>query len=116
TEVSAPVTPPAVMTDTINGPLSDTVALTATIDPLTDDVVVQAVSLEPDSLNPLLTTNPTAQSVAAKLLPSLLGQDPFYGTVAPTALAEQWQYSADGRVYTFTLHSDVFWSDGYLVT
>lgn len=116
TEVSAPVTPPAVMTDTINGPLSDTVALTATIDPLTDDVVVQAVSLEPDSLNPLLTTNPTAQSVAAKLLPSLLGQDPFYGTVAPTALAEQWQYSADGRVYTFTLRSDVVWSDGYPVT
>ncbi len=114
TEVA--VTPTAAITDPIIGPITETLALTVTLDPLADDIVVQAVPTDPDTLNPLLTTNPTAQEIAAKLLPSLLGQDPFSGALAPTALAERWQYSPDGRVYTFTLRTDVFWNDGHPVT
>ncbi len=77
---------------------------------------VQAVAADVDSFNPLLSANPTTQTVARLIYPSLLGQDPVSGLVTPTALATGWRIAADGMTYTFTVRSDLNWTDGAPVT
>jgi peptide/nickel transport system substrate-binding protein len=90
-------------------------AALATTSPL-GGFFVQAVSEDVDVLNPMLTTNETTQIVAALTLPVLVGQDGQSGLAAPTKLASHWVADAAGRVYTFTLHADMMWSDGQPVT
>lgn len=78
---------------------------------------VQIVGQDADTLNPLLTTNPTSRAVFQKIYPVLVDQDPVSGL--PTVgrgLAMQWQFAADNRTITFTLRSDMRWSDGVPVT
>ncbi|MDQ3247762.1 MAG: ABC transporter substrate-binding protein, partial [Chloroflexota bacterium] len=82
------------------------------VTPQAGGTFVQAVDEDADTLNPLLTLNRTSQAVAGKLLPTLLGQDAHSGAITATELAERWTISADGRVYTFTLRANIFWSDG----
>jgi len=77
---------------------------------------VQAVAQDADTFNPVLTTNSTSQAVMRKLLPTLLGQDPQSGLITPTELAERWEISDAGRVYTFYLRDTIIWSDGIPVT
>ncbi len=77
---------------------------------------VQAVAQDADTFNPVLTTDLTSQAVARKILPTLLGQDPHGGLITPTELAERWEISDAGRVYTFYLHTSISWSDGVPVT
>ena len=77
---------------------------------------VQAVAQDADTFNPVLTTNSTSQAVARKILPTLLGQDPHSGLLTPTELAERWEISEAGRVYTFYLRDSISWSDGLPVT
>lgn len=78
---------------------------------------VQIVAQDADTLNPLLTTNATSRAVFQKIYPVLVDQDPASGL--PTVgrgLAMQWQFAADNRTITFTLRSDIRWSDGAPVT
>ncbi len=80
-------------------------------------IFVQVVERDADTLNPLLTTNPTSLAVLRKIYPALLDQDPASGlTIAGGGLAADWQFASDGRAITFTLHSGVMWSDGAPVT
>jgi peptide/nickel transport system substrate-binding protein len=64
------------------------------------------------TLNPLLTTDPATRALADKLYLPLVGQDAQSGQVTPTGLAEGWRVSAASDVFTFTLRSDLLWSDG----
>ncbi|MCC6455254.1 MAG: hypothetical protein IT328_09955 [Caldilineaceae bacterium] len=75
-------------------------------------IFVQAVGMAPTTLNPIYATDAAAQSIIDKLYPRLLGRDPSGGFIVPSALAERWQISPDGRTLTFTLRSGVRWSDG----
>lgn len=78
---------------------------------------VQLVDRDADTLNPLLTTNPTSRAVLQKIYPVLVDQDPLSGLPAVgRGLATTWQLAADGRTITFTLRSDIRWSDGVPVT
>lgn len=77
---------------------------------------VQAVGMAPTTFNPVYATDSAAQSIIDKLYPRLLGQDPVGGFIVPSALAERWEISQDGRTYTFTLRKGVRWSDGAPVT
>jgi peptide/nickel transport system substrate-binding protein len=84
--------------------------------PISGGIFVEGLAQDADTLNPLLTTNETSLAVARLLWPALVGQDPQGGFVTPDALAREWEWSDDGRIYTFTLRSGITWSDGQPVT
>lgn len=65
---------------------------------------------EPDSLDPHVGTTGTAVTVINDLFEGLLTLD-AHGKVIP-GLAQSWEISASGRVYTFTLRRNLKWSDG----
>jgi peptide/nickel transport system substrate-binding protein len=72
-----------------------------------------------DTLNPSLCLDTTCQRLVGLLYPSLAAVDPPSATVqpgAPGGLAESWDVSEDGLVYTFHLRDDWVWSDGTPVT
>ena len=73
-------------------------------------------------LNPILSSDNASSAIHQLLFPTLIGQDPFTGTLQPGgtllpagAMAESWDVSDDGLVWTFNLRQDVAWSDGEMV-
>jgi len=92
-------------------------AVPAQLTPRAGGAFVQLVAHDADSLNPLVTTNATSRAIFQKIYPVLIDQDPVSGL--PTVgrgLAQRWQFADDGRTITFTLRSDIRWSDGAPVT
>lgn len=75
-------------------------------------VFVRAASDDPTILNPILSSGTNSSMVHNQINPTLIGQDAFTGEIVPTELAESWDVSDDGLVWTFSLRDDVFWSDG----
>jgi len=78
---------------------------------------VQIVARDADTLNPLLTTNPTSRAVFQKIYPVRIDQEPASGM--PTVgrgLAARWAFADAGRTIIFTLRDNIQWSDGTLVT
>jgi len=89
------------------------VVVTATPEPPQQGgVFVESSSVDPTILNPILSSNSISSEVYQHIYPSLIGQDPFSGEIVPTELAESWDVSDAGLVWTFHLRQDVFWSDG----
>ena len=70
---------------------------------------------EPPTLDPALASDTTSVSVIEQLFIGLVDLDDTTAEVKPE-LATSWTISSDGKVYTFTLRSDVKWSDGNPVT
>lgn len=71
------------------------------------------------TLNPLLSSDGSSNTVIARLFPSLIGIDIETLNLAPDqngAIAESWTISDDGLVYTFKLRQDLLWSDGTPIT
>lgn len=93
-------------------PPSTAAAITTTVPVTGNTTFIQAVGMAPTTLNPVYATDPAAQTIIDKIYPRLLGQDPNSGYIVPSELAERWEISPDGRTYTFTLRSEVHWSDG----
>lgn len=71
-------------------------------------VVVQ--SSDPGSLNPAITTAGPVHTITDQIFNGLVGLDDQLNPVPE--LAESWEISADGTVYTFTLRPGVTWHDG----
>ncbi|MGC9450905.1 MAG: peptide ABC transporter substrate-binding protein [Oceanipulchritudo sp.] len=66
---------------------------------------------EPMALDPHVTTGTSDLNVQMALFEGLVSPDP--ATLEPLpGVAESWELSEDGRVYTFTLREDARWSDG----
>ena len=65
---------------------------------------------EPGTLDPILATDIHAFNVLADLYEGLVAEA-ANGDLIP-GVAESWQVSEDGLVYTFTLRNDARWSDG----
>lgn len=82
------------------------------VPPAQGGVFIEGTSDDPTILNPILGSGTNSSDVYTKIFPSLLGQDPFTGEIVPTELADSWEVSDDGLVWTFHLRDDVFWSDG----
>jgi peptide/nickel transport system substrate-binding protein len=78
-------------------------------------VFVEGTSDDPSILNPILSSGTNSSDVHNKIYPALIGQDPFTGEFIPSEVAESWEVSDDGLVWTFTLRDDVLWSDGEAV-
>ncbi len=70
---------------------------------------------EPLTLDPAKSTDTASHFVIEQLFIGLVDLDDETGEVVPE-LAASWEISPDGTVYTFTLRSDVTWTDGNPVT
>ncbi len=69
---------------------------------------------EPETLDPSLITGQPEGRLAEALFEGLTSFDE-HGQVVP-GVAEKWDISPDGRVYTFHLRHDARWSNGDPVT
>ena len=69
---------------------------------------------EPESIDPAVITGQPDGRVANALMEGLTAFDAT-GTAQP-GVAERWDLSADGRIYTFHLRRDARWSNGETVT
>ncbi|HWR28893.1 MAG TPA: peptide ABC transporter substrate-binding protein [Negativicutes bacterium] len=73
-----------------------------------------ALSAEPESIDPRMSTSLSASTVETQLFEGLTTLDEKNRPIA--AAAEKWEVSPDGRKYTFTLRSGLKWSNGDPVT
>ena len=69
---------------------------------------------EPETLDPALITGQPEGRIANALFEGLLSFD-ARGKAGP-GMAESWEVSQGGRVYTFTLREGLVWSDGSPLT
>ena len=79
---------------------------------IADLLFIEAVAGEFETLNPLLTTSAATRALAEKLYLDFVGQNAQSGLVEATGLAESWVVADSSDLFTFTLRSDVAWSDG----
>lgn len=66
---------------------------------------------DPESLDPAIVTGQPDIRAAAGLFAGLTSPDPKTGRAIP-CLAEKWDISEDGKVYTFYLRKGIRWSTG----
>jgi peptide/nickel transport system substrate-binding protein len=112
-EMVAPGAQPAAPQPAAPGDAPATTAPTGEV--VQGGVFVEATSDDPSILNPIISSGTNSSDVHNKIYPALIGQDPFSGEFVPTEVAESWEVSDDGLVWTFNLRDDVFWSDGEVV-
>ncbi|HLF70576.1 MAG TPA: ABC transporter substrate-binding protein, partial [Dehalococcoidia bacterium] len=78
-------------------------------------VYIEGVAGSPARINPLYANqNSTDQSLVSLVFAGLTRLDE-HGVAFPD-LADTWQVSSDGRVYTFTLRQGLLWQDGAPLT
>ncbi len=116
---AAPATVPAAPTDaptsrpTVAAAEEPTVVPTAepaATGPRRGGAVVVVQSSDPGSLNPAITTAGPVHTITDQIFNGLVGLDDQLNPVPE--LAESWEISADGTVYTFKLRPGVTWHDG----
>jgi len=71
-------------------------------------------STKPDTLNPLLTKNVYVKDFLGLIYESLFKLDRDQKAVP--VLADEWEVSDDGLIWTFKIRSDVHWHDGMPLT
>ncbi|HBY97216.1 MAG TPA: peptide ABC transporter substrate-binding protein [Chloroflexi bacterium] len=76
----------------------------------TGGTLVVAISSDPSTLNPGISTGFDVHVVADSMFNGLVGLDANANPVPD--LADSWDVGDDGRVYTFHLHPGVQWHDG----
>jgi oligopeptide transport system substrate-binding protein len=80
-----------------------------------DQVLHRGIGAELPDLDPHLATGTSEYNVLSALLEGLVGEDPIDLHPVP-GVAENWEISPDGLVYTFHLRTNARWSDGAPVT
>lgn len=76
----------------------------------------RAIAANPTSFNPILAADSASTAIHAMLYPSLVRPDPVTGQPGTAgAMAERWEVSEAGHVWTFYLRPGVTWSDGEAV-
>lgn len=78
------------------------------------DTVSYVLEAEPSRLDPAMTTNLAENNTELQLFEGLTRLDKE--DVPQPALAESWDVSPDGKVYTFHLRDGIQWSDGTPIT
>jgi oligopeptide transport system substrate-binding protein len=82
-------------------------------EPPADLVIINGT--EPESLDPHIVTGIAEMRITKALFDGLTKLDPRNASPIP-ALAERWDISPDGRVYTFHLRTNAVWSTGEPIT
>jgi oligopeptide transport system substrate-binding protein len=80
-----------------------------------EQVLHRGLGYEVSDLDPHLATGLSEYSVISALFEGLVAEDPVDLHPVP-GVAESWEVSADGLVYTFHLRADARWSNGEAVT
>jgi len=80
-----------------------------------EQVLFRGNGTEPAELDPHIVTGVTEHHLIMSLLEGLVTEDPVDLHPVP-GVAERWDVSEDGRVYTFHLRKDAKWSNGEPVT
>lgn len=80
-----------------------------------EQVLFKGNGTEPAELDPQIVTGVTEHHTIMALLEGLVTEDPVDLHPVP-GVAERWDVSADGRVYTFHLRDNAKWSNGDPVT
>jgi len=78
-------------------------------------VLHRSLSADPAELDPHLISGLPEINVTTALFEGLVAEDPRDLSPVP-GVAERWETSSDGLVYTFHLRADARWSDGRPVT
>jgi oligopeptide transport system substrate-binding protein len=90
--------------------LGMTLAASIAGQPSAETILRRGNSVEPETLDPHRARGVSAANILRDLYEGLTTEAPD-GAIVP-GMAEKWDVSADGRVYTFTLRADARWSDG----
>lgn len=77
--------------------------------------VVESSFADANTLNPVLANDQASNDVITKMFLGLTGLEQFTGLVIGQ-VADSWDISEDGLVYTFRLRDDIVWSDGTPLT
>jgi oligopeptide transport system substrate-binding protein len=80
-----------------------------------EQVLYKGNGTEPAELDPQIVTGVTEHHTIMALLEGLVTEDPVDLHPVP-GVAQRWDISADGRIYTFHLRKDAKWSNGDPVT
>lgn len=80
-----------------------------------EQILHRGLSADLSGLDPHLITGLPEINVVSALFEGLVGEDPVDGHPVP-AVAERWETSADGLVWTFHLRADARWSNGAALT
>ena len=70
---------------------------------------------EPQGLDPHIVTGVPEHHIIQALFEGLVVKNPYTLEVEP-GIAESWDISEDGRIYTFNLREDALWSNGDSIT
>ena len=85
------------------------------VEPPESNVFRFNVGPEPEFLDPGMSTGLYDSRIEVLLFEGLTAKNP--ATLLPRpGMAERWDISPDGRIYTFHLRADALWSDGHPVT
>ena len=76
-----------------------------------DHTLVLPIATEPKTFNVLVAQETSSTEVAQYLFEGLTEFDPRTGEMLPK-LAESWEHSTDGLIWTFHLRKEARWSDG----
>ncbi|MDD2717972.1 MAG: ABC transporter substrate-binding protein, partial [Candidatus Wallbacteria bacterium] len=97
----APVSKLSEITETVKNP--------ADLSPAYGDCIVAALFSNPATLNPLVDSDPEAETVNSLVLNCLIKKD--VNNEWTGDLAERWEQSDDGKILTFYLKQGVKWHD-----
>ena len=78
-------------------------------------ILYLANGAEPEDLDPHIVTGVTEDHILRALLEGLVSEDPVDLHPVP-GVAERWDISPDGKIYTFHLRANAKWSNGDPVT
>ena len=70
---------------------------------------------EPQGLDPHIVTGVPEHHVIQALFEGLVVKNPYTLEIEP-GIAESWDISEDGRIYTFHIRNDATWSNGDPIT
>ena len=77
--------------------------------------VVESSFSDASTLNPIITSDQASSDVISKMFLGLVNLEPFTGRVIGE-IAESWETSDDGLIYTFNIRDDIMWNDGTQLT
>ena len=92
------------------------IVITSTPTPIPEGgFVTRTTFADARTVNPILAADQASRTFCGLMFEGLLRVEPFTGEFVPN-FAEGWTVAEDGLTYTFTIRTDLKWSDGHPIT